>query len=55
MIEAYQERYLGFKGQAEELGRRGVRLGWIRAGVFSLGFLLYLAWDMGSGALACLK
>ncbi|MGD2120483.1 MAG: hypothetical protein PVJ76_02005 [Gemmatimonadota bacterium] len=52
MKEAYQERYREFKGLENRERDRGIRLGWIRSVVFSLGFILYLGWDLGSGTLA---
>ena len=52
MKEAYQERYREFKALEDRERDLGIRLGWIRSGVFSAGFILYLGWDLVSGPLA---
>jgi ABC-type cobalamin transport system ATPase subunit len=50
--ELYGERFRRFSDLQKAEEGRGRRLGWIRAGTFSVGSLFFLGWDLTSGSLS---
>ncbi|MCJ7628738.1 MAG: hypothetical protein MUO50_10165 [Longimicrobiales bacterium] len=52
MIKVYEERLQRFREDQVREEAQGLRLGWVRAGVFVVGSLFYLGLDVWSGPLA---